>query len=58
MAHEDGTYMLHKAAHTRLGDTTATEDLDSVRGGELRRSCAIRLEERNRTSKLARLLLI
>ena len=53
-----GTYVLDEASHTGLRDTTATKDLDGVRSSNLRRMCAIRLEERNRPSELLRLLLI
>ena len=55
---QNGTYVLDKATHTGLGYTTATENLDSVRGRDLCRLCAVGLEERDRTSQLRRLLLI
>lgn len=44
--------MLDEAAHTRLGDTTTTEDLNGVLSRLLCRSSAVHLQERDLTVSL------
>ncbi len=56
--HNKVTYVLNEATHAGLRDATPSEDLDSVRRGELCTARTVRLQERYLTSQLARLLLV